>query len=299
VARLQIRRLGYALGAQVGGVDLSQPLDDETIGEIRRAWLEHIVLCFPGQNLDLEQMMAFCGRFGILDDHRNAPENRNPEYPTVKMVSNKPMTVNGKGYAGERSGMIWHADQSYTDHPSTATFLHAKQLPEAGGDTMFANLYVAYEMLSATMKELLEDLSGVHDQALSGYGWSKKSPEQRAADRRRSPPVVHPIIQKHPETGRKVLFMNPRVRQFVGMTEEESKPLIEFLNQHSIAYELVYRHRWTPGDVLMWDNRCAIHIAVQDFDQTQIRRMLRCTLLGPKSGYVYAADEAAPAIGVA
>jgi taurine dioxygenase len=288
---LQIRRLGYALGAQITGIDLTGRLQDSTLAEIRQAWLDHIVLCFPGQKLGAEQMMDFCGRFGNLDDHRNSPSNRHPEYSSVKVFSNKRVVVGDTSYGGTKTGFAWHSDLSYTNHPSTGTFLLAKQLPDVGGETMWTNMYLAYEALSPAMRTLLDSLEAVHDHTMTPT-YFDKSPEDQAADRKLNPPFVHPAILVHPETGRKALFVNSRVRRFVGMTDAESAPLLTFLNRHAERYEFIYRHRWTVDDLVMWDNRCTMHIAVQDYDRNQLRQMLRCTLLGPKTGRLYREDDA-------
>jgi taurine dioxygenase len=292
MAGLRIRKLGYALGAEVTGVDLTRPLDDATIAQIRKAWVDNIVICIPGQDLAQEQMMATCARFGELYDHRSSPENTLPGFPTIKVLSNKAVEVDGKGYSGYRTGRKWHSDSSFDRKTATATFLLAQELPDVGGDTGFANMYLAYETLSPAMQALIEPLSAIHDHTLSG-NYHLKTPELIAADALISPPVVHPAVRVHEETGRKALFVNPRVRRFVGMTEEESKPILDFLQGHSTRYEFLYRHRWAVGDFVMWDNRSAMHIAIQDYDQKQVRRMLRCTILGPATGRLHSADDEA------
>jgi taurine dioxygenase len=290
MGRLDIRRLGYALGAEITGLDLRRPLDAATVSDVRRAWLDHTVLCFPAQDLSREEFMAFCAQLGELDDNRATPHLRHPDDPNVIVLVNKPLQVKEQSYHGSVAN-YWHTDNSYTDRPSTATFLNAKILPEIGGDTLFAGMYAAYDALSPALKGRIEHLEGVHDVSLSASFRNKRdSPEVEAERRRRNPPVVHPVVRVHPETGRKALFVGSRVRNFVGMTEEETKPLLDFLNQHATSYEFVYRHRWTANDLVMWDNRCALHYAVPDYDRRQLRQMLRCSLLPPKSGRVYVAD---------
>jgi taurine dioxygenase len=281
LSSLRISRLGYALGARIEGVDLSQRLDEVTIAEIRKAWLDHVVLCFPGQALEPQELIAFCGQFGELNDNRHSV-TRHPDFSHVMLLRNHPeqATTTSRRFV---TGPEWHSDLSFTDHPASATFLLAKQLPDVGGDTMFANMYLAYESLSSEMKRLIEPLSAVHDITLS-VNYEGQSPEEKAAKRRVSPPVVHPVVRVHPETARKALYVGRRVRNFVGMTDEESQPLLDFLNRHATSYEFVYRHRWSVNDILMWDNRASMHYAVQDYDQ--LRLMLRCALLTPQSGYI-------------
>ena len=288
---MTIRRLGYALGAEVTGLDLKRPLDDDAAARLRAAWLEHIVLCFPGQDLEPGEQLAFCARFGELDDPMNvgALPGR-PDFPFLQLIVNQPVTVQGQvlrsSFASE-----WHSDTSYSDEPATGSFLLAKALPDAGGDTMFANAYLAYETLSPAMQRLVDGLEGVHDTTLQG-DFARQNPEVQAAKRKRHPPVVHRVVRIHPETGRKALYVGNRLRFFVGMTEEETRPLRDFLNAHMTRYEFVYRHRWTVNDLLMWDNRCSMHYAVQDYDRSQLRRLQRCSLRPPKTGYLYAGSGA-------
>ena len=280
----QIRPLGYALGAEVRGIDLRAGLTESTVAAIRNAWLEHIVLCFPEQDLNAEDFMAFCEKFGPLDDNRSIPHFRDPIHDAMTIIVNKPTAVKNKLLSGGIADE-WHTDLSYTDRPASASFLNAKALPDVGGNTMFANLYTAYETLSPAFQAMIEGLEGVHDTTISKYFKQKYNAEEQELVRRLNPPVVHPVVRVHPETGRKALYVGNRVRNFVGMTEEESVPLRDFLNAHATRYEFTYRHTWRLHDVVMWDNRCALHRAVADYDLTQLRQMTRCELLAPKSGY--------------
>ena len=287
---LRVRKLGYALGAEITGVDLARPLDERTVAEIRRIWLDNVVICIPGQTIDNRRLLETCAHFGELYDHAGVPENTLPDSPEIKILSNKPVEVDGRGYSAYRTGRIWHSDSSFNERTATATFLLAKELPDVGGDTMFCNMYLAYETLSPRMKALIEPLEAIHDHTLSS-NYKYKSAELKAADALMSPPVVHPVAIVHPETGRKALFVNSRVRRIVGMTDEESRPLLDTLQRHAIRYEFLYRHRWTVNDFIMWDNRASMHIAVQDYDQGQLRRMLRCTIIGPKVGRAHTPED--------
>jgi len=290
MSKLNIRRVGYALGAEITGLDLREPLEASAVAEIRRAWLDHLVLRFPGQVLEAEHLSAFASQFGELDDNRALPHLRHPEHAAVYVIVNKPLVIKGKWYSGGAASQ-WHTDLSYTTRPGTAGFLTAKELPEVGGNTMFANMYMAYETLSPAFQRIIESLEGVHDITTGATYQNGDPPEIQAEKRRLNPPIAHPVVRIYPETGRKALFLGENVRNFVGMTQEESKPLIDFLNRHATSYELVYRHSWAVNDLVMWDNRCTLHYAVQDYDPTQLRRLLRCSLLGPKSGYVYTSDS--------
>ena len=297
MSKLNVKRIAYALGAAVTGVDLRERLDDATVAEIRQAWLDHQLLCFPGQNLTPPQFKEFCGRFGELDDNRRSPHNRHPEDGDVMVLSNKPVEVAGKQAGGYAIADKWHSDLSFTNNPSTATFLLSKGLPEIGGNTMFNNMYMAYETLSPGMQKLICNLEAVHDARL-GPTYLRAGPELRASIHELNPPVVHPVVREHPETHRKALYAGDRVSKFVGMTEEETRPILDFLNTHAIRYEFVYRHVWSLHDLVMWDNRCTMHFAVQDYDRTAARWMLRCSLLGPESGRLYSENgEAAATAG--
>ena len=290
MAALQVRRLGYALGAEVRGVDLSRPLDDITVANLQRAWLDHLLLCFPDQHLRKEDLVAFASRFGDeLDDNRNT-KTRDPENTNIVLMTNKP--VAGKPWDGYKAGQNWHSDRSYSDRPMTGTFLYAKEIPDVGGDTIFSNQYMAYETLSPAMRGIIERLSSVHD-ATRAKNFEQQGADVLAARRRDHPPIVHPVVKVHSETRRKALYIGDRVSQFEGMSEDESQPLLDFLNQHSVSYEFTYRHRWHVNDLIMWDNRCLIHIAPSDYDQQrQPRHMWRCSLFGPKSGHFYTPNNA-------
>jgi taurine dioxygenase len=281
MAALCVKPVGYALGAEVTGVDLAQRLDAATLEAIRAAWLKHLVLVFPGQQLSPGQQVAFSRNFGELDTHDSQPFNRHPDLPEVLLLTNRP--VNGKPSQTYNAGQNWHTDLSYTVRPAKGTTLYCVEKPSVGGDTMFASMYRAYETLSDKLKEILEGLEAVHDVNLV-EGLEKRDPAVVAEFRRLNPPVVHPAVRTHPETGRRALYVNARVRRFVGMTDGESRPLIDFLCQHSISPRFVYRHRWSEHDLVMWDNRCLVHLAVGDYDPAETRHMTRTSFLSDYVG---------------
>jgi taurine dioxygenase len=291
---LQVRRLAYALGAEVRGVDLSAELDDATVAAIRAAWLEHIVLRFPEQDLGPEQLMRFSARFGELDDNRSSPFARHPDFEAVVARANMQIEVNGKKVGGFGRGDKWHSDRSQTDRPASASLLLAKQLPDIGGDTMWANAYMAYETLSPAMQRMLEPLEGVYDVSLA-TSFSHGSAQVREELARLNPPVLHPIVHLHPETKRKSLFIGDRLSHIEGMTPEESRPILDFLMQHATRYEFIYRHVWRLNDLFMWDNRCSLHLAIQDYDDSQVRHMLKCVVLSSRTGR-YANEERQAAV---
>lgn len=284
---IKVRRLSYALGASVTGVDLTQPLDDATMAEVHKAWLEHLVLVFPGQDLTPEQQIAFGKRFGPLDDHKAVPFYRHPEYPEIYLITNH--KIGGKSSETKDTGRLWHSDHSFTTRPTMATMLYCREIPPVGGNTMFANTYMAYDTLSDTLKGVLEKLEAVHSIAYYTAGHLQdRNPEQIAQMRKASPPVAQPVVRVHPETGRKALYVSEMMTShFVGMTPEESRGLLQFLFGHSVRPEFTYRHAWNVNDLLMWDNRCVLHMAPADYTHEHPRHMHRLTVLGTPCGRAY------------
>lgn len=276
---IAITPLGFAAGAEVRGVDLRQSLTATDRDAINTAWLRHLVLIFPGQEaLTPEEQIAFSRNFGELDDHASqAPSTLHPRHREILVLTNR--LVNGKPSGTRNSGRNWHTDLSYTVRPAKGALLACKDKPPVGGDTMFANLYLAYETLSPTIRALVDGLEAIHDASLI-KGIEQREPTVIAEMKRRNPPVVHPVVRTHPETGRKSLLIGQRIRGFLGLSDEESGSLLAMLNAHATAPEFVFRHRWSIGDVVMWDNRCSCHVALADFDQTKPRVMLRCSLQG-------------------
>jgi len=271
---LKIRKLSYVLGAEVSGVDITKSLTDETFRGIHHAFLEHSILLFRGQSLTREHHVAFSRRFGELDKNdvlRNDAHirNRDSGFPEISVNNPGP---NPK--PSDYSGQYWHSDRSNTCTPALASLLRGVEVPPVGGDTMFSNMYLAYESLTAGMKKLIEGLYGVHSPL-------------KAHHTNKSPRVAHSLVKVHPETGRKSLYIGDKVIQLVGMTVEESAPVIHFLCNHAARPQFVYRHRWRQDDLLVWDNRCTNHNAVGDYDKTQTRHMERTTVMGEPSGYVY------------
>jgi taurine dioxygenase len=294
MSALGIRRLGYALGADVTGLDLGAPLEASTVEQIRETIRDNLVLCFPKQNIDQAALMRLAEYFGEIEPASR--ENVDPDVPQVTYITNKP--VNGKAWNKYQAGQNWHSDHSYTTQPTLYSFLACKEIPPVGGDTMFANMYMAYDSLSPKLQRIVDDLEGLHTRALPASYRGADGVEKQAALEQRDAaasagrrPIAHPVARVHPETGKKTLYLGTRVRRFAGMTEDESKALIDYLNAHSVTYEFTYRHRWTVGDVLMWDNRSTMHIALSDYDlYRDARLMLRCSVQGEHSGYEYVED---------
>lgn len=294
MSTIRIEPVGYALGAKVTGLDLSKPLSEQDLQAIRDAWARHLVLVFPGQQLDPDTLVAFTRHFGELDDYESQPFNRHPQHKEVMLLSNKP--VEGKVPPGANNGQNWHTDLSYTVRPAKGTFVYCIEKPSVGGDTMFANMYLAYETLSPKLREFLDGLEGINDVSLIS---ARRDPAILEEFKRLNPPVIHPAVRVHPDSGKRALYVNPRVRQFVGMTAAESKPLIDYLCEHSVAPRFVYRHRWEVRDLVMWDNRCLTHLAVGDYDPREYRHMIRTSTMGDYYGRLENPQAAQPAAKLA
>ena len=282
---MKVRRLAYALGAEVSGIDISRPLDKATYTELYNAFLEHQVLVFRGQPLTREQHIAFSRHFGELNKNEGrAPDRWAPDYPELFLVISRPLPT-GEAQTARQVGANWHTDNSHWPVAAQASILRGVEVPRIGGDTMFCNMYRAYDTLSDGMKKLLEPLYGVHMVSIVILDYS--SPEAYAESRKKYPAAAHPVVRVHPDTGRKALYVNDQVRCFVGMTAAESKPLLQYLTDHATRPQNIYRHQWQKDDLVMWDNRCLLHEALADYDRTQIRHMERTTVNAEKSGYVY------------
>jgi len=278
---INVRRLSAVTGAEITGVDLSRSLDAASIDLLHRALAQHCVLLFRDVKVTPAQHVAFSKQFGPLEAHVLG-EFALPEQPEIFVVSN--VKENGKLKGAVYAGQYWHSDLSYMKEPSLGSLLLCHEMPEVGGDTMWANMYVAYETLSEPLKAFIGGLHAVHDysHAYDTYfaGLADRpplTPEQRA----KTPPVTHPMVRTHPVTGRKALYVNAGfTKGIVGMPAEESRPLLDLLFRHSVRPEFVYRHKWRERDLMFWDNRCAIHYALSDYDFSVRRHMHRTTLAG-------------------
>jgi taurine dioxygenase len=282
---LKLRKLSYALGAEICDVNVAKPMSEQQFGEIYRAFLDNNILLFRNQDITREQHIEFSRRFGELDRHEALPRDRHPDYPELLMVTNEPKP-DGSPSDTKYTGRQWHSDMSFTTAPSLGSLLKSYAVPEVGGDTLFANMYMAYDALSEGMKKMIAGLHGVHLSGTRKLANDNTGVTRAAEQKRLNPPVAQPVVRVHPETGRKALYIGEKVKRFDGMTEAESKPLIDYLVRHATRPEFVYRHQWRKNDIVVWDNRCTMHQALGDFDETQLRHMERTTVLGAPSGYV-------------
>lgn len=277
------RRFDAPLGGEIIGLDLSQPLDDATFDAIRESFLDAQVLVFRGQqDLTPEQQIAFSRRFNELQIHV-LKEFHLPGYPEILVVSNVVDETGRKIGLGD-AGRYWHSDLSYVAEPSLGSMLLARELPQDGsGDTLFANMYLAYEALPKEIRQRITGRNAVHSYTLKydalraiSNARNPLSDEQK----RQVPPNSHPVVRTHPETGRKALFVSEGFTSGIeGLSEGESEELLKFLFAHSTQPAFVYRHHWQAGDMVFWDNRATVHLAT-GASPDQHRTLHRTTIKG-------------------
>ena len=270
---IEVRPVAGALGAEIEDVNIARPLEGEIVGEIRRAFLDYLVIFFRNQKLTPQQQLAFAQQFG-----------RPMEYPQLKGLPECPLITPVIKLEHERVnfGGIWHSDTTYLEWPPMASMLYAVEIPPFGGDTLFANQYLAYETLSEGLKRTLDGLVGINTSTKAEVS---KTREDRLRDAGAKLKVLlgeHPVVRTHPETGCKALYVNTgHTAQIKGWTEQESAPLLGYLFQHQVRPEFTCRFRWGPGSLAFWDNRCTQHNPVNDYHGYR-RVMHRVTLAGDK-----------------
>jgi len=272
--QLTVKRIAGALGAEIAGVDLRTAPSPELAGAIREALLEHLVVFFRDQELTPAELLAFATTMG-----------RPVEYPFIAGLPDLPEVIEVAKLEHERVnfGGVWHSDTTYLDEPPMGSMLLAREVPPYGGDTLFANMYLAYESLSAAMQDMLRGLRAVSSSAKADVSKTREdrirtSGRQEAKDHE----AVHPVVRTHPETGRQALYVNvAHTVRFDGMTEEESEPLLAFLFQHQVRPEHTCRFTWQVGSLAFWDNRCTLHNPINDYQGFR-PRMQRVTLAGAR-----------------
>ena len=249
------------VGAEIGGVDLGAPVPDPVMAEIRQAFGEYGVVFFRDQQLAPEQHVAFAERFGPIDINRFFATV--PGHPMIAEVRKEPEQTRNIGGG-------WHTDHSYDEAPALGSMLYAREVPQTGGDTLFASMYAAYDALSDGLKAMLEGLRACHSsrhvfgaEAMAQRGdlnGRVGNPELATQD------AVHPVVIRHPQTGRKALYVNPGFTlRFEGWTDEESRPLLDYLFRHAVRPEFTCRFRWREDSLALWDNRSTWHFAVNDY----------------------------------
>ena len=273
---LRVKPVAGALGALISGVDLREAISADRAAEVRQALLQHQVIFLRDQDLTPAQFLRFARAMGTP-----------VEYPFVKGIEGYPEIIEVKKLEHERTnfGGVWHTDTAYLEQPPMGSMLLARELPPYGGDTLFANQYLAFESLSPTLQSILAGLRAVNSSAKADVS---KTREDRIKggdgrdDARQEYNAEHPVVRTHPETGRRSLYVNlAHTVRFAGMTEEESAPLLQYLHQHQVRPEFTCRFAWEPGSLAFWDNRCALHNPVNDYHGFR-RLMHRITLAGDR-----------------
>lgn len=279
---MEIRPISPTLGVEVTGLDLSQPVGENLYRELRQAWLDADgVMVVRGQAMDPQAHIAFSRLFGRLETYEKGVVGKYmlPGHPEIYRVSNK--VVDGVPQGREDAGTYWHSDASWQTRPLSASILHALEIPPVGGDTMFANMYRAYEALSDRMKAYLEGLKAVHSLANATKTSYAKEFNPETAALVQTQWASHPVVRAHPETGRKALFVNEGFTSHIeGLPAAESRAILSFLFEHTTRPERIYRHRWQVNDLVIWDNRSVMHYAVSDYKGVGWRYMHRTSVEG-------------------
>ncbi len=284
---LQVEPFDGPIGAAITAVDLSQALDELSLETLVEAWNQHHVLVFRDQDLNPEQLLRFSRRFGGMEGHV-LDQYLHPDHPEILVVSN--IVENGRHVGIYDAGKYWHADLSDMAEPSRGSVLYAIEIPEGNGqslgDTLWTSTAAAYEALDGPMRRRIDGLEAAFS---LGHRFNKlvEDGDQDAAltdvQKAKTQEVLHPVVRTHPLTDRKCIFVNEgHTACIVGLAEDESRTLLEELWAHCIRPEFLYRHRWRPGDVVMWDNVPTQHIAIRDYELPQRRRLHRTTLTGDR-----------------
>jgi taurine dioxygenase len=273
-----VRPLTAKIGAEIVDVTLADEMSDEVFAAIREAFLRYQVLLFPAQEVPPARQVALARRFGEVQIHVMNQYHADG-YPELYRLSN--LDANGKpnGRHPDKGTLVWHTDGSWRRRAGQATIIYGEVMPRTGGETHFCDMYGAYERLDATWKARIASLRAVHSLDFSRnrrHGEDPMTEEQRRA----TPPVDHPVVRTHPETGRKCLFLGDHAESIVGMPYADGRALIEELNALAPHPDLTYEHRWRPGQLLVWDNRCTMHRATPYDPVTEGRVIRRCTVLG-------------------
>jgi len=279
--RVQYQRLSNAIGAEVLNVDISVPIEPAVFDQIRKIWLDHNIILFRDQPLNVEQQVDFSRLFGEIELHTLSKYHMKG-HPEIFINSN--IVEDGVAIGAQKSGRVWHSDSQFLERPSAATVLHAKEVPAEGGETSYANMYQAYDNLSVDKRRQITGLRGVYSRVKS---WSIDYAHRGPLTRKQEaalPPVVHPIVRTHPETGRRALYIGSlsELVEIIGVPAAQGENLATELFNFATQEQHVYSHPWQAGDTIVWDNRCTMHRAME-FDEAKQRRLMhRTTIQGTR-----------------
>ncbi len=277
---ISVRHMDAALGAEIAGLDVAQPLAHGDVEAVKAAWRERLVLLFCGQSLSDPQLLAFSRCFGELDPPGPNPYGKpfNKEFPEINVISN--VVENGRPIGNLGAGeAVWHADMTYVDIPPKAGILHALEVPRAGGNTYFADMYAAYETLPGELKQAISGRTAIHDASRNSAGFLRKG-YREVTDVRQTVGARHPLVRTDPESGRKALFLGRRPNSYVvGMEVADSEALLDALWEHATLPQFAVCHQWQAGDLLMWNNLAVLHRR-DSFDASARRVMHRTQIKG-------------------
>ena len=280
MAKIKIQKLADALGAEVSGVDVSKPISQDDLQQILAAWKEHLVLRFRGQELTDPQLLEISKNFGEID-----PPGPNSygkpflaDFPDINVISNIKVGDQPVGGLGDGEA-VWHADMTYIETPPKASFLHALEIPETGGNTAWGNMYLAYEALPTNLKNEIKGRKAIHDATYNSAGMIRKGMKD-VTDPREAPGAHHPLVAKHPESGLPCLFLGRRRNSYIlGMDLDASNQLLDELWAHIDNPEFTFTQVWQLHDLILWDNRCTLHRR-DSFDPQSRRLMHRTQIKG-------------------
>lgn len=264
------RSLSPVIGAEINGLDLGRPIEAACVLAIREALREHLLGVFPGQDLDADSLLAFARCFGECEIHVLS-EYHMDGHPEIYLLSNVAVDGEATGEHPDPGTLVWHSDLSFKNVPASYTILYGREVPKIGADTLYANMYRAYDTLDDGVRKLIAGHFAIHDLDYSRRraGAQGMSEEQLAG----TPPVAHPLVRRHPASGRNALYVGNHCSRIEGMPERKSRELLEMLMDLATAADNIYPHRWTAGDLVVWDNRCTLHCATP-FDAASERRVM-------------------------
>jgi taurine dioxygenase len=293
MSSITVTPLAPALGAEISGLDLRAPLAPDAVAALKRAWGDHLVLRFRGQLLSDPELLALSRVFGELD-----PPGPNPygkpflaEFPEINVISNVKVGGMPIGNLGDGEA-VWHCDMTYVDAPPMAALLHALDVPPSGGDTYWANMYLAYEALPRALKQAIAGRRAIHDATYNSAGMMRRGMKE-VTDPREAPGARQPLVVRHPETGRAALYLGRRRNSYIlGMPLADSNALLDELWAHATQPQFTFRQEWRPHDLILWDNRCTLHRR-DAFDPAVSRIMHRTQIKGATMTPYEAADAMA------
>jgi alpha-ketoglutarate-dependent taurine dioxygenase len=279
-----VKKLHDNIGVSIEGVDLSS-LDEVSFQKIKKLWLEYLVIVFPNQNISDEDHIKFGKRFGDLEVHPSLSHrsSKNPEIYRVSNVDENGDIIPNKETSWQylKQSWLWHTDSSFRKIPSNGSILHGISTTNEGGNTLFANMYKAYEDLDQSLKDKIKNLKVIHDHDHIISLSKELSERKNKGHYDKLDPVIHPLVRRHPSTKKPSLFLSPHTMVSIqNYDNKKGRELLDLLTDHSIQPQYVYKHSWTNHDIVMWDNRCTMH-SVEPFDNNNIKRIMhRVTLVG-------------------